>query len=354
MGSGEFEPWVCETELEALGGATGDGTVVVLPTASASEGDAVFDRWSSMGLDHYRSMGVRADVLPVKVRDDARREDLAARAAAASMIFFSGGSPKRLAEVLVDTPLWTSVLAAVDRGAVFAGCSAGAMVASQARTEETLRRGRGSGWLFGLGIVPGVSFGVHWDRTRWIPGVRAFTRSRLARGGLVRGHRRTHGRAGRRDDLGGARKGWRIGAPRGRGPRLSHGTAIRDGRRRPGPGSAGLRPSGLRRGVRGAGARVSSVAVRPLDGALSPSDRPGCFRCGRPTYDPEKRGVPWVRAVRSGRQIFDLPRVPARPRGLGRRPGPVRRVRRHPPVGATRRRGVSRLWSHGTRVSAGA
>ncbi len=180
MGSGEFEPWVCETELEALGGATGDGTVVVLPTASASEGDGVFDRWSSMGLDHYRSMGVRADVLPVKVRQDARRDDLAARAGAASMIFFSGGSPKRLAEVLLDTPLWTSILAAVGRGAVFAGCSAGAMVASRARTEEALRRRRGSGWLFGLGLVPGVSFGVHWDRTRWIPGVRAFTGSRLA------------------------------------------------------------------------------------------------------------------------------------------------------------------------------
>ena len=36
LGSGEFEPWVSETELEALGGATGDGTVVILPTASAT------------------------------------------------------------------------------------------------------------------------------------------------------------------------------------------------------------------------------------------------------------------------------------------------------------------------------
>lgn len=49
------------------------------------------------------------------------------------------------------------------------------------------------------------------------------------------------------------------------------------------------------------------MAVRPLDGALSPSDRPGCSRCGRPTYDPDKRGVPWVRAVVSGRQVLICP-----------------------------------------------
>jgi hypothetical protein len=52
---------------------------------------------------------------------------------------------------------------------------------------------------------------------------------------------------------------------------------------------------------------VSLVTVRSLDGALSPSDRPGCSRCGRPTYDPDKRGVPWVRAVVSGRQVLICP-----------------------------------------------
>ena len=182
LGSGEFEGWVAQTELEALGGATGDGTVVVLPTASAAEGDPVFDRWAAMGLDHFRSMGVRAEVLPVKVRADAMREDLAARAESVSMIFFSGGKPKHLAEVLDRTPLWASILKALDRGAVYGGCSAGAMVASQAPAEGAVRHGMGSGWLFGLGLVPGVSFGVHWDRTRWIPGARPFTTSRLTAG----------------------------------------------------------------------------------------------------------------------------------------------------------------------------
>ena len=37
LGSGEFEAWVTEAERIALAGATGDGSVVVLPTASATD-----------------------------------------------------------------------------------------------------------------------------------------------------------------------------------------------------------------------------------------------------------------------------------------------------------------------------
>ena len=48
-------------------------------------------------------------------------------------------------------------------------------------------------------------------------------------------------------------------------------------------------------------------AVRPMDGALAPGDRPGCSLCGRPTYDPDKRETPWVRAVSGGRQVLICP-----------------------------------------------
>ena len=40
MGSGEFEPWSNEIEAAALDGRT--GPVVVLPTASSTEGEDVF------------------------------------------------------------------------------------------------------------------------------------------------------------------------------------------------------------------------------------------------------------------------------------------------------------------------
>lgn len=52
---------------------------------------------------------------------------------------------------------------------------------------------------------------------------------------------------------------------------------------------------------------VSLRAVRPIDGALSTGDRPGCSLCGRPTYDPDKRETPWVRAVSGGRQVLICP-----------------------------------------------
>jgi cyanophycinase len=174
LGSGEFEPWTHEVEARVLAQATGDGSVVILPTASSTEGDAVFDRWATMGLDHYAEAGVTAEVVPVKVREDAEREDWTDRAERGSMIYFSGGKPQHLADVLRDSPLLAAILRAMDRGAIWAGCSAGAMVVSRSRDGN-----RGSSWLFGLGLVPHVSFGVHWDRAAKIPGLAWWMTSRL-------------------------------------------------------------------------------------------------------------------------------------------------------------------------------
>jgi hypothetical protein len=53
--------------------------------------------------------------------------------------------------------------------------------------------------------------------------------------------------------------------------------------------------------------------VRPLDGPHAPVDRPACWRCGRPTYDPDKRSVPWARAVAGGRQVLICPSCQAEP-----------------------------------------
>jgi cyanophycinase len=174
LGSGEFEPWTTAPEREALESATGDGSVLVLPTASAPEGDRVFDRWAGMGLEHYASMDVPAEVVPVKVRADAARGDLAERVRSSSVVFFSGGNPRYLAETLDATALWSGLLEALARGGVFAGCSAGAMVAGR-RPPDSARRG--SRWLVGLGLVPNVRFGVHWNRMRYLPGFRATPRA---------------------------------------------------------------------------------------------------------------------------------------------------------------------------------
>ena len=87
------------------------------------------------------------------------------------------------------------------------------------------------------------------------------------------------------------------------------------------------------------------AGVRPLDGPHEPDERPACWRCGRPTYDPDKRSVPWARAVVGGRQVLICPACQAEP-GWARRPGPVRLVRRHAAVDPARRCGVSSVRSH--------
>jgi cyanophycinase len=163
-------------EVLALADAVGDGSVAILPTASAAEGDHVFDRWGRMGLDHYAAVGVPAAVVPVKVRDDAFHQMWVEEVERASMVYFSGGKPSRLADILRDTPMLAAIRRAIDRGAVYAGCSAGAMVASRERNAEGRR---GTAWLFGLGLVPHVSFGVHWDRAARVPGVQWWLTSRV-------------------------------------------------------------------------------------------------------------------------------------------------------------------------------
>lgn len=180
MGSGEFEPWSEEVERAALDGRS--GPVAVVPTASASEGDRVFDRWAQMGLAHYASMGIEARVVPVKTREDAERHDLARRFEGTSMIFFSGGKPRFLSSVIGGTRCFDALLAAVGLGAVYAGCSAGAIVAS--RPPDAKPR-LGEAWMSGLGLLPHLSLGVHWDRTKYIPGLRPFMMSRSKDGAFV-------------------------------------------------------------------------------------------------------------------------------------------------------------------------
>jgi cyanophycinase-like exopeptidase len=99
-------------------------------------------------------MGVPARIVPVRDRSDAMREEFARQVADASMVFFSGGKPRYLAEAIGGTPLWDGLLAALDCGAVFAGCSAGAMVASHASDG---RERLGGTWLLGLGLIPNTS-----------------------------------------------------------------------------------------------------------------------------------------------------------------------------------------------------
>ena len=124
LGSAEFLPWAEEVDLWSLDRAR-PGPVLLLPTASAPEGEEVFDRWGRMGLEHYARLGVDAEVVQLKTREDAERADLASRLDAAGAVFFSGGTPGSLAATLAGTRFWATLMANLDVGLGYGGCSAG-------------------------------------------------------------------------------------------------------------------------------------------------------------------------------------------------------------------------------------
>lgn len=165
LGSGEFEPWTepIDRALLSDAGSGGSGTVLVLPTASAHEEDGVFERWAAQGLAHYRSLGFPVEVGDLRERHDASRPDLLAALERASVVFFSGGNPARLAATLAGTPFWSRLVARLDEGLAYAGCSAGVASLGILAPDSERDPSDAAIWQPGLGLFPTTLFGPHWD-----------------------------------------------------------------------------------------------------------------------------------------------------------------------------------------------
>lgn len=175
LGSGEFEPWSAPVDRWLLERSRNAGGVaLVVPTASAHEGEPIFASWGDKGLAHYESLGVRAEVLRLRRRDDAFRDDVVRRLDDASLVFFSGGNPARLADVVRATPFWRALSAAVEDGLPFGGCSAGVAFLTD-RTYDSEAHELGSVWRPGIGYVRDALFGPHWDQVdTWMEGAGDF------------------------------------------------------------------------------------------------------------------------------------------------------------------------------------
>ena len=175
LGSGEFDPWSEPVDRWALERSRNpSGPVLVAPTAAAHEGDESFDGWANKGLEHYEALGIPAEVLPLKTREDAHRDDLVRRLDDASIVFFSGGNPARLADVLRRTPFWEALVRAQSDGLPYVGCSAGVACLTETTFNSESERLDGI-WASGLGYVRRVRFAPHWDIVdSWIPGATTF------------------------------------------------------------------------------------------------------------------------------------------------------------------------------------
>jgi len=187
VGAGEFLPAMVEVDATLLA-ATGQvrPRVAILPTASFPDGEEIFIRWATMGVAHFGSLG--AEVEPVLVRDRAAADDPAAIQAIgeADLIYLSGGKPAYLARTLQGSGVGQAIADAHARGAVVAGCSAGAMVMAGHRFDF---RGRFAPWPLrwapGLDLVADVSVVPHYDA--WPEPMSALIALQAPRGSAVLG-----------------------------------------------------------------------------------------------------------------------------------------------------------------------
>ena len=129
-------------------------SLLVVPTAAARENPSMA---AANGVAYFSELGARASALMVLDAAQAEDEELLAPVDSADVIYLTGGSPAHLLEVLAGSAFLGKIRHALDRGAVLAGSSAGAMVLG-----PWMRSG---GWKPALGIAPEVAVLPHHERT---------------------------------------------------------------------------------------------------------------------------------------------------------------------------------------------
>jgi cyanophycinase len=132
--------------------------VVCLPTAAGQEGDESVRRWSRMGVEHFKKLGAEVNALPIIDKASANDEQYVPILESADLIYFSGGNPQHLFTTLNGSLAWSVMQKAWNNGAVYAGCSAGAMILSK-RIPSFRLAGMGDGF----GIVPAEFIIPHFD-----------------------------------------------------------------------------------------------------------------------------------------------------------------------------------------------
>ena len=166
VGSGEYLSGMNEIDRHLLASVDTNGRaprVVCMPTAAGQEGDASIDRWLHLGLEHFQALG--ADVTSARIIDRDSANDLKWETALenSDLIYFSGGNPLYLYETMYGSRAWNAAQKAWERGAVYAGCSAGAMILAE-RVPNFRAAGLSSREAFRF--LPATFVIPHFDRMR--------------------------------------------------------------------------------------------------------------------------------------------------------------------------------------------
>jgi len=170
VGSGEYLPAMTSFEKSLLDDGIKNGKApnyIQIPTAAGRESDDRLAYWRELGQRQADALGVKATYLPIYTREDAFKQEHVDAIAKSALMYMSGGDPHYLAEVLIDTPVWSAMLANWQSGASLAGCSAGAMVLSaQIPNFRFLNRAPS----IGLNLLPDIRVIPHFNKFfKWIP-----------------------------------------------------------------------------------------------------------------------------------------------------------------------------------------
>ncbi len=170
VGSGEYLPVMEDVDRFLLARCGVQGRlprVVCLPTAAGQEGEQSWGRWMRMGEEHFRRLGAQVSALPVIDRASADDPQHVPVLEAADLIYFSGGNPLYLFETLNGSRAWEATQKAWARGAVYAGCSAGAMILGQ---EIPNFRAAALRTVRAFGLLPARMVFPHFDRWKLMRG----------------------------------------------------------------------------------------------------------------------------------------------------------------------------------------
>lgn len=179
LGSGEYLPVMDEVDEFLLSRSRLNGQtprVVCLPTAAGREGQASVERWSKMGIEHFKRLDADVVALPIIDKSSANDPQWLPLIENANLVYFSGGDPYYLHHTLQDTRTWEAALAAWDHGAAYAGCSAGAMIlAARIPNIRALR----SNTVRAFNIIPATYIIPHYDAIPglWKPALTALRRN---------------------------------------------------------------------------------------------------------------------------------------------------------------------------------
>lgn len=178
VGSGEYLPSMQDLEHSLIADGVAAGKkprFVQLATAAGREGPDRLEYWRDLGAQQGARLDVEVDFIPLFSQEDAHDEALAQRIGEPALIYFSGGDPHYLADVMRGSTVWKAIAASVRTGSSLAGCSAGAMfLSSLVPSLRFLRRDP----VTGMGVIDGLQVIPHFDVIhRWVPdaAVRALT-----------------------------------------------------------------------------------------------------------------------------------------------------------------------------------